>query len=118
MIYVEGYRGFHRQFSPRVVVRGLHLAAAPTPVTALLAPFMCMGLLRATRKRLAVSWGLVAMIVLLVVGRYSRRAGVVVGGAATGLSLPLVFVTAHTLLFALPVTCAAMAAWSWRRKAE
>ncbi|MEZ4321695.1 MAG: hypothetical protein R3F61_29745 [Myxococcota bacterium] len=68
MFYAEGIRGFHRQFSPRVVVRAEALARRPFGLPTLLAPFTCMGLLHATRKRLIVSWTLLVFIVLLVVG--------------------------------------------------
>ncbi len=66
MMYSEAYRGFHKQFAPRVVVRALALAHDPKPLPALLAPLMCMGLLHANRKRKTVAWSLLTMIVLLV----------------------------------------------------
>jgi hypothetical protein len=66
MVYSEGYKGFHKAFSPRVVLRLHLLAERPTPVWAFLAPVVGMGLLRATRKRLIVSWCLVLGIVGLV----------------------------------------------------
>lgn len=68
MLYSEGYRGFHKQFSPRVVVRGLALANDPRPLPVLLAPFTCMGLLHATKKRKIVAWSVLGIIVLLIVG--------------------------------------------------
>ena len=67
MLYTEGWRGFHLQFSPRVVRRAWALADDPGLVRVLLAPAMCMGLIHANRKRLTVSWSLVTMIVVLVV---------------------------------------------------
>src|SRR5690606_962340 len=33
--HAEGYRGFHRRFSPRVVARARHLAAHPEPLRVL-----------------------------------------------------------------------------------
>jgi hypothetical protein len=66
MGYSEGYRGFQRGFAPRVVARAVHLARAPRPLHALLAPFFCMGLFHASRRRLLTSWTLVFMIVGLV----------------------------------------------------
>jgi len=66
MMYSEAYRGFHKQFAPRVVVRALALAQRPSPLPVVLAPFMCMGLLHANRKRKIVSWSLLTMIVILV----------------------------------------------------
>jgi hypothetical protein len=66
MVYFEGYRGFHKAFSPRVVLRLHVLAQHPTVTSALLAPLVGMGLIRATRKRLIVSWSVIGMIVMLV----------------------------------------------------
>ena len=86
MGWSEGYRGFQKAFAPRVVARAARLPEHPR-WTWLLAPAVCMGLIYATRKRLVVSWVLLAAIVLLVVGvrrlpwewRAIVDAGVVVG---------------------------------------
>jgi hypothetical protein len=67
MLYSEAYRGFHKQFAPRVAVRALAIAADPRPHLVLLAPFACMGLFHATRKRKIIAWSLLSGIVLLVV---------------------------------------------------
>ncbi len=67
MVYTEAWRGFHKQFSPRVVARALHLADHPRPLHVALAPMFAMGMIHATRKRLIVAWGLVFGIVTLVV---------------------------------------------------
>ena len=66
ILYTEGYRGFQKAFSPRTVARAVHLAHHPRPLAVLLAPLYCMALFGATRKRLVVSWVLVAGIVALV----------------------------------------------------
>jgi len=66
MAYTEGYRGFQQRFSPRVVRRAVHLAEAPRPWLVALAPAYTMGLVHATRRRLVVSWALLAGIVALV----------------------------------------------------
>ncbi|HSN99047.1 MAG TPA: hypothetical protein VLS89_12200 [Candidatus Nanopelagicales bacterium] len=66
IVYAEGYRGFQRRFSPRVVARALHLAAHPRPHLIALAPLLCMGLLHATRRLLIVSWSLLAGILALI----------------------------------------------------
>lgn len=68
MGYFEGYKGFQRAFSPRVVLRALHLARHPRPLHALLAPLYVMGLIHASRRRLITSWTLVATMVALVLG--------------------------------------------------
>lgn len=86
-VYSEGYRGFHRAFSPRVVARAQHLGANPRPLYAAIAPLYCMGLVHATRKRLLVSWIMTASIVVVVIAvrqlaqpwRGIIDAGVVVG---------------------------------------
>lgn len=87
MAYSEGYRGFQKKFSPRVVARAIHIGRHPTFLKTLFAPFICMGLGYATRKRLIISWCLVVGICGLVVAIQSLSqpwrglidAGVVVG---------------------------------------
>jgi len=95
MIYSEGYRGFHRAFSPRVVARALHLGRHPHPVRVLLAPLFCMGFFHATRKRMIVAWVMIAAIAVLIIlvrmldqpWRGLVDAGVVVGLAVGGASI-------------------------------
>lgn len=65
--YLEGHRGFHKQFSPRVIARAQHLTAYPRPLHVALAPLYCMGLVHATRKRLVISWTLTTAIVAVVI---------------------------------------------------
>ena len=67
MWYSEGYRGFQKKFSPRVVVRALHISQHPTILQFIFSPVICMGLIYATRKRLIVSWVLVLGIICLVI---------------------------------------------------
>ena len=62
MAYAEGYRGFHRAFAPRVVVRALYLKNHPEPLHVLLAPLFCMGYIHATRRRQLFSIGLTLAI--------------------------------------------------------
>ena len=93
--FAEGYRGFHLQFSPRVVARARHLAEHPRALHVALAPLFCMGHFHATRKRLITSWILTVMIVGFVVlvrllpppWRGIVDAGVVVGLACGILSI-------------------------------
>jgi hypothetical protein len=90
MIYSEGYKGFHLQTAPRVVVRALYLSANPRPLHAILAPVFCMGLFHASKKRLIVSWAILTMIVLLVIGvRFLPQPwrGIVDSGVVLGLAL-------------------------------
>lgn len=86
--YAEGYRGFQRRFSPRVVARAACLARSAQPTWRIVAaPLMTMGLIYATRRRLLATWMLVAAIVALIVlvslleqpWRGAVDAGVVVG---------------------------------------
>lgn len=89
MAYFEGYRGFQRGFSPRVVVRALHLARNPRPLHVILAPLFCMGLLHAPRRRLVASWILlvsIVAIVLLVRGLPQPYRGIVDAGVVVGLA--------------------------------
>jgi hypothetical protein len=81
-----------------VVARALHLARHPRPLHLLLAPFYCMGLVHASRRRLVTSWVLVVTIASMVVAvrflpqpwRGMVDAGVVVG-LGWGLVAILVF---------------------------
>lgn len=87
--YTEGWRGFQRQFSPRVVARAQHLAGLRRPWLSLLAPLYCMGLIHATRRRLIGSWALavgIVVVVLLVRGFDQPWRGIVDGGVVVGLS--------------------------------
>ena len=66
----EGYRGFQKQFSPRVIARALYLWDNPTLTRTLLAPLFCMGFFHATKKRLMTSYILtVAIAVMILVVR-------------------------------------------------
>lgn len=66
MLYSEAWRGFHKQFSPRVVVRALGLAHRRQPLLVIFAPVVTMGLFYATRKRRIVSRSLLVGIVVLI----------------------------------------------------
>lgn len=66
MVVVEGHRGFHLSFSPRVVARALYLLENPRWRDVVLAPFFCIGLYRTSRRRLIAGWGMTAGIVSLV----------------------------------------------------
>lgn len=98
--YVEGYRGFQRQFSPRVVARALHLAQNPRVLHVVLAPLYCMGHFHATRKRLITSWILTAAIVGFVVvvrDLPSPWRGIVDAGVVVGLSWGILSIVAFTV---------------------
>jgi hypothetical protein len=87
--YAEGYRGFQKAFAPRVVARAFYLANHPRPVRVALAPLFCMALFAATRRRMIVSWTIVVLVTLLVVGmRFVPQPwrGIVDGGVVIGLA--------------------------------
>jgi hypothetical protein len=92
MVFFEGYRGFQRSFSPRVVARAAELARAPTPGRVALAPLYCMGLWWAPRAVLVRQWTLVALVVglVLVVARLEQPLrGLVDLGVVSGLGYGL-----------------------------
>jgi len=89
MAYFEGYRGFQKAFAPRVVARTQYLARNPTALELLLAPMFAMGLIRATKKRLLVSWWLligVTFLVLMVRLLPQPWRGLIDAGVVLGLS--------------------------------
>lgn len=64
--YMEGYRGFQLRYCPRVVERAIQLGRNPRPLWVILAPFYCMGLFAAPKRRMIVSWTLIVCITALV----------------------------------------------------
>ena len=90
MAYAEGYRGFHRAFAPRVVVRALYLKNHPLPLHVLFAPLFCMGYIHATRRRQLVSIGVtLAIICFIFLARTLSQPwkGILDAGVVVGLSL-------------------------------
>jgi hypothetical protein len=99
MLVSEGYRGFQKNFAPRVAARARHLRDHPRAGHVLLAPLFCMSYFHATPRRLLGAYGLTAMIVVLVVG--VRRLpqpwhGLVDVGVAAGLMWGLVALVVFT----------------------
>jgi len=91
--FVEGYRGFQKGFSPRVVARALHLARRPRLWLLVLAPLYCMGLVHATRRRLISSWALligIVSVVVLVRNFEQPWRGIIDGGVVVGLTYGLI----------------------------
>jgi len=86
MAYTEGYRGFQKSFSPRVVSRALTLPSA-SRLSQLLAPLYCMTFFHSTRRRVVASWILWFCIIGFIIGirllphewRVILDVGVVVG---------------------------------------
>lgn len=66
MLYAEGYRGFQKGFSPRVVARALYLRSHPNLVRVLFAPLFCMAFFHAIRRRQIISICLTSGIIVLV----------------------------------------------------
>lgn len=101
--YVEGYKGFQKGFSPRVVSRAWVVAeesnAAPL-WHKILAPAFCIGYFHGTKKRVITSWAVTIAIFLVVIGvkqlanpyRAIIDAGVVVGLVWGILSIIALFV--------------------------
>lgn len=90
--HAEGYRGFHRRFSPRVVARAQWLATHPRPGLVLLAPVFCMSLIYASRRGLIVARAVLAGIVAIVIGvRMLEQPwrGIVDAGVVVGLGVGL-----------------------------
>jgi hypothetical protein len=90
--HAEGYRGFHRRFSPRVVARAQWLADNPRPWLAVFAPVFCMSLFHASRRGLIVSRVLLISIVTIVaVVRLLPQPwrGIIDAGVVVGLGLGL-----------------------------
>ena len=100
--YAEGYRGFQRAFSPRVVARAFYLARNPKPTHVILAPLFCMAMFHASRKRLYVAWGLfIGIVIVIIIIRQLAQpwrgivdVGVVVGLAWGALSIIVLFLRA------------------------
>jgi len=100
MAYAEGWRGFHKAFSPRVVARGSYLRREPRPVWVLFAPLFCMCFFHTTRRRqisaYALTIGIVAFISLFQSLAQPWR-GILDAGVVVGLVLGV----ASIALFAL-----------------
>jgi hypothetical protein len=96
--HAEGYRGFHRRFSPRVVARAAYLARHPRPAWVALAPLFCMSLFHASRRGRWVARGLVVGVVVLVIAVRQLAQpwrGIVDAGVVVGLGLGLVSLLWH-----------------------
>ncbi|MFP4155256.1 MAG: hypothetical protein ACLFSG_06145 [Halothiobacillaceae bacterium] len=100
MIYGEGYRGFQKGFSPRVVARAVHLARNPVWWHVLLAPAYCMGFVHATPRRrlvsILVTSGIV-VLVLLVSQLPQPWHGIVDFGVVAGLVYGLFFIAWYAI---------------------
>ncbi len=96
MSYAEGYKGFHRNFAPRVVsrARGFLLRNNTSNfVYILLAPLVCMGFLYSTTKRKTISFlvttGIIVLVVLVSMSPQPWR-GIIDAGVVLGLVLGVI----------------------------
>lgn len=89
MAYTEGYKAFQLKFSPMVVSRAFDLVNKPSILNYLLAGPYSMGMFNASKKRIIVSWAVMAGVFSLVkivkFLPYPYRS-IVDGGVVVGLS--------------------------------
>lgn len=100
MAHAEGWRGFHRRFSPRVVARAWTLRQGAPILHVVLAPLYCMSLFHATKKGRMVAWILVLAIALLVavVSRFDQPwRGIVDAGVVVGLGIGTLSILWHAV---------------------
>lgn len=99
MGYSEGYRGFQKRFSPKVVTRAIYLMENPRPLHVLFAPAFCMAYFHATKRGLLTSWGVSSMVVVLIIlvrGIAQPWRGIIDGGVVLGLSWGVGALLYHT----------------------
>ena len=97
----EGYKGFQKQVAPRAVARAHSLSAGSPLLHKALAPFFCMSLFHATKKRLIVSWCVYAGIVclILIVRQIPQPyRGMVDAGVVVGLAWGMIAIGANLIL--------------------
>jgi len=100
MAHAEGYRGFQKGYSPRVVARALHLMANPVPSRVIFAPLFVMGYFATTRRRLISTYLLTAMIVALIIA-FQQLSQPWRGMLDFGVVIGLTWGLASTAVFAL-----------------
>ncbi len=87
-IYLEGYRGFHTRFVPRVIARAHHLALHPRQPAVILAPLFAMAFFHSNRRAKAAAWGVsIAVIIAIVYVRTLPQPwrGIIDSGVVAGL---------------------------------
>lgn len=88
--YLEGYRGFHLKFVPRVIARAHHLAMAPKTYPPILGPIFAMAYVHATKKAKYAAWGVTgAVMIAIVIVRQLPQPwrGLIDAGVVVGLAL-------------------------------
>jgi hypothetical protein len=90
--YLEGYRGFHQKFVPRVLRRTLLLEREPSPVRVIFAPFFVMGYFGSepAERRAAIGVTAAVLVAIFVVrGLAQPWRGLIDGGVVAGLGFGL-----------------------------
>lgn len=96
--YSEGYKGFHKKFSPKVTRRAMNLAKGPSWLRVVFAAPYSMGLFAADRRTKTVGWAVVLLIVaaILLVRRLDQPwRGIIDAGVVVGLVLGLLSLFVH-----------------------
>lgn len=94
MIAAEGYRGFQKHFSPRVVARAQYIAKEGSVFEIILAPLFCIGYFRAPLRRMVAMYsltlGIIALIIIIHITAMQPWRGILDLGVVLGLSYGLV----------------------------
>ncbi|HEY4963814.1 MAG TPA: hypothetical protein VIH90_03915 [Candidatus Saccharimonadales bacterium] len=95
MIIAEGYRGFQKNFSPRVASRTWYLVSNGKAIDLLLAPLFGMCYFHSSKRRIITSWsltvGIISLIALVRLFPQPWR-GIVDSGVALGLAYGFVWI--------------------------
>jgi hypothetical protein len=100
MVYVEGYRGFHKSFAPAFAARATELARSGSFGCRLAAPIVAMGLCGCDRKTHLRMWTLTAFIVgfvFLVRAAEQPVRGMIDAGVSVALLVGGISVAWHVL---------------------
>lgn len=99
MLVAEGYRGFQKQFAPRVAGRLVEILEHPKLIYIVLAPMYAMSYFAAPRRRIITSWCVTAGVILLIliVRQFSQPwRGIIDTGVVLGLGYGLVAIYVHS----------------------
>ncbi len=100
MAHSEGYKGFQKAYSPRVVARAQVIAASPTPLRVLLAPLFCMCFFDSTPRRLLATYLLTTTVIVLVL-LFQQLAQPLRGVLDAGIVVGLTWGTVSIIVFAI-----------------
>ena len=102
MAYAEGYKGFQKKFSPRIIARAIYLKNNLTPIRFLLAPLFCIGYFHGTKKRLITSYcvtGFIALLVVIMKNAPQPWRGMIDVGVIVGLSWGVIAIICYLFLY-------------------